>query len=410
MSKPSNTKKKYTPNYGVSTLDQDERRSNRYVVWAALAVILVALGWASIFSLDEVTVGQGKVMPTSGGQVVQSLDSGILREIFVHEGQQVSKGEALLRVDDVRAGSIYRESFEKWLFLTAQSARLRAEAYDMPLDFPSSLAEHPEIINRETQAFKARKEAKDQQVAAHQKSLKALAREITLTAPLVKQGVVSEVELLRLQRQEAGLEGQIAELRTRYFANANNELINVASELAQTSEMLRNYEDVYKRTVIRAPMQGAIKEIKVTTIGAVVASGEVIMEIVPLHEEMMVEAFVPPSELAYLKVGHPVTVKLSAYDYGHYGGLDGVVESLSADALADESKSGGRKSTNPVDIEPGFYKVMIKILNPGIERKGMKLIPRPGMTATVDILTDHKTVLEYLFRPAQTLKEVLRER
>jgi adhesin transport system membrane fusion protein len=409
MSKPSNAKK-YSSNYGVSTLDQDDRRSNRYIIWATLVVFLAALGWASVFSLDEVTVAQGKVIPTSKGQVVQSLEPGLLREILVHEGQAVSEGEVLLRIDDVRAGSIYREAFEKWLSLTAQSARLRAEAYDMPLDFPASLKEHPEIVKRESQAFKARKDAIDQQVVALQKSLKALSREIALTAPLVKQGVVSEVELLRLQRQEAGIEGQIAELRTRYFATANNELVRVDSDLAQASEMLRTHEDVYKRTVIRAPMQGVIKEIKVTTIGAVISAGQVILEIVPLHEEMLVEAFVPPTEVAYLRVGQPATVKLSSYDFGHYGGLDGVVELLSADALTDESKTGGRASTNPVNVEPGFYKVLIKILNPGIERKGMKLVPQPGMTATVDILTDHKTVLEYLFRPAQTFKEALRER
>lgn len=409
MSKSLNTKK-YSPNYGVSTLDQDERRSNRYIVWVTLFVFLVALGWASIFSLDEVTVAQGKVIPTSGGQVVQSLEPGLLREILVQEGQAVSEGQVLLRIDDVRAGSIYREAFEKWLSLTAQSARLRAETYDMPIDFPALLKEHPEIIKRESQAFKARKDAKDQQIVSLQKSLKALSREIALTAPLVKQGVVSEVELLRLQRQEAGIEGQIAELRTRYFATANNELVRVESELAQAGEMLRTHEDVYKRTVIRAPMQGVVKEIKVTTIGAVISAGQVILEIVPLHEEMLVEAFVPPNEVAHLKVGQVATVKLSAYDFGHYGGLEGVVELLSADALTDESKSGGRAGSNPVDVEPGFYKILVKILNPGVERKGMKLIPQPGMTATVDILTDHKTVLEYLFRPAQTFKEALRER
>jgi adhesin transport system membrane fusion protein len=402
--------KKYASNYGVSTLDQDERRSNRYIIWITLAVLLIAIAWASIFSLDEVTVAQGKVITTSGGQVVQSLEPGILREILVQDGQQVAEGEVLLRLDDVRAGSIYREAFEKWLSLTAQSARLRAEAYDMPLDFPASLKKHPEIIKRESQAFTARKNAKDEQVVAFKKSLKALSREITLTAPLVKQGVVSEVELLRLQRQEAGIEGQIAELRTRYFATANNELVRVDSELAQISEMLRTYEDVYKRTVIRAPMQGVIKDIKITTIGAVVSAGEVILEIVPIHEEMLVEAFVPPTEVAYLKLGQRATVKLSAFDYGHFGGLEGVLELISADALTDESKSGARATHNPVNIEPGFYKILIKILNPGIERKGMKLIPQPGMVATVDILTDHKTVLEYLFRPAQTLKEALRER
>jgi adhesin transport system membrane fusion protein len=409
MSKLPKTKK-YSPNYGVSTLDQDERRTNRYIIWVTLAVLLVALAWASVFSLDEVTVAQGKVITTSGGQVVQSLEPGILREILVQEGEEVSEGEVLLRLDDVRAGSIYREAFEKWLTLTAQAARLRAEAYDTPLEFPSSLDEHADIIKRETRAFTARKNAKDEQIVASKKSLKALSREIALTAPLVKQGVVSEVELLRLQRQEAGIEGQIAELRTRYFANSNNELVRTGSELAQMSEMLRSHQDVYKRTVIRAPMQGVVKEIKVSTVGAVIGAGQTILEIVPIHEETLVEAFVPPTEVAFLKVGQPATVKLSAFDFGHFGGLEGVVELISADALADESKGGGRGASNPVDIEPGFFKILIKIVNPGIERKGMKLTPQPGMTATVDILTGQKTVLEYLFRPAQNVREALRER
>jgi len=402
--------KKYSSNYGVSTLDQDERRSSRYVIWGTLLVVLAALAWSAIFSLDEVTVAQGKVIPTSRGQVVQSFESGILREILVQEGQKVSEGEVLLRIDDVRAGAVYREALEKWLSLNAQSARLRAEAYDMPLDFPKILLEHPEIIKRESQAYKARKEAMDQQIVAYQKSLKSLSREITLTAPLVKQGVVSEVELLRLQRQESGLEGQIAEMRTRYFATANNELVRVDSELTQAQEMLKSHEDVYKRTVIRAPMQGVVKEIKITTIGAVIQAGQVILEIVPLYEEMVVEAFIPPTEVAYLKVGQPATVKLSAYEFGKYGGLEGVVELLSADALSDESKTGARTASNSVNIEPGLYKVLVKILNPGVERKGMKLVPQPGMVATVDILTSHKTVLEYLFTPVQTLREALRER
>jgi adhesin transport system membrane fusion protein len=157
-------------------------------------------------------------------------------------------------------------------------------------------------------------------------------------------------------------------------------------------------------------MQGVVKEIKITTIGAVIQAGQVILEIVPLYEEMVVEAFIPPTEVAYLKVGQPATVKLSAYDFGKYGGLEGVVELLSADALSDESKTGARTASNSVNIEPGLYKVLVKILNPGVVRQGMKLVPQPGMVATVDILTSQKTVLEYLFRPVQALKEALRER
>jgi adhesin transport system membrane fusion protein len=391
------------------SFDPAEGRASRMLVWSVLLVLIVGLIWAGMYELDEVSTAQGKVIPSSRGQVVQSLDPGILQEMLVKEGQSVVKGQVLLRLDDTRSGAIYREGLEKWLSLTAQSARLRAEVYGTALVFPKALDKLPDLVERETQAFLARKNALDKQVSAMASSMKSLVRELAITQPLVREGVVSEVELLRLRRQQSDLDGQMTEVETRYKANANNELVRVDSELAQTREILLAQEDTYKRSAIRAPMDGIVKDIRINTVGAVVGAGQTILEIVPAQEELLVEAFIPPSEIAYLHVGQAATVKLSAFDYSRYGSLEGEVTLISPDISEDESKSG-RSGTNPVNLEPGFYKLLVRIKNPGVERKGMMLTPQPGMTATVDILTHQKTVLEYLFMPIQAFKQSLRER
>jgi adhesin transport system membrane fusion protein len=170
------------------------------------------------------------------------------------------------------------------------------------------------------------------------------------------------------------------------------------------------HREALGRTTVTSPTDGVVKDISVTTIGAVINSGQVIMEIVPVDDEMLVEAFMPPSEVAYVEVGQPARVKLSAYDSRRYGELDGVVKLVSPDILIEDAKSGGRQDSSPFTFEPGFYKILVEITNAGVERRGMKMIPGPGMTATVDILTGQKTVLEYVFQPLEHLRNSMRER
>jgi len=394
-----------------SAISEDEAKWGRYLVYLVLIVVASAIAWASYFTLDEVTVANGKVIPASRGQVVQILETGILKEMKVKEGEEVKKGQVLLTLDDSRAGPVYRESLQKWQSLLARATRLRAEAYGLPLEFPPEVRDDEDLVNIETQAFKARRSALDEQLAAFEDSRTALAREIELTAPLVKQGVVSEVELLRLKRQAADIAGRIAELRTRYLTNASDELVQVDAELSQVSEILMAHEQSLARTTVKSPADGIVKDIAISTIGAVINSGQVIMEIVPTDDEMLVEAFMPPTDVAYVSVGSLAKVKLTAYDTRRYGDLEGEVILVSPDILIEDSKGGGaRPDATPVNFEPGFYKILVKITNAGIERNGMKLIPRPGMTATVDILTGEKTVMEYIFRPIESLRDALRER
>ena len=186
--------------FGVNTVEDDERRASQTLVWATGLTLLLALVWAAVFELDEITRGQGKVIPSSREQVIQSLDSGVLSEMFVREGSVVEKDQILLRIDDARSGAVFREAQEKFLALTALAARLRAEAYGTALVFPPELNEHPDLMHQELQAFNARKRSLTQSLHALDSSLAAITRELTITEPMVRQGVMSEVELLRIQR------------------------------------------------------------------------------------------------------------------------------------------------------------------------------------------------------------------
>lgn len=390
--------------------DEDAGKWSRYVVYMVALVLMSSFFWAAYFELDEVTVANGKVIPASRGQVVQVLETGILRDMRVAEGQAVRRGDVLVVLDDTRAGPLYRESSEKWRSLLAQEGRLRAEAYGQSLVFPEEVMEDAALVKRETQAYESRKQALEDQLVALQKTRTALTREIALIEPLVRQGVMSEVELLRLRREDAGVERQIAELRANYLTSASAELVRVDSELKQVSELRTGHREAFDRTTVLSPADGVVKDINFHTIGAVINSGDVIMEIVPVDDEMLVEAFMAPSEVAYVKVGQPARVKLSAYDSRRYGELDGVVTLISPDILIEDQKTAGRTPSESVNFEPGHYKLLVQITNPGVERDGMRMVPLPGMTATVDILTGQKTVLEYVFRPLENLREALRER
>ena len=419
----------------LDTPEDEERRASRWLLLATGLTVAVGLAWAATFELDEITRAQGRVIPASREQVVQSLDSGILRELLVREGDAVQQGQVLLRIDDARAGPVYREAREKAVALSALAARLRAEANGVALEFPPDVRAVPGLATRERQAYEARRQALEEQVRAIraslaateasvravQDSMLATRRELDMTQPLVRQGVISEVELLRLQRQEAelkrqladlarqqaDLQGQIVERRNRYLTDASNELTRVETELAQTRESALAREDGLRRTVIRAPMKGIVKNVQITTVGGVIQPGQSILEIVPVQDEMLVEAYVRPAEVAFLKPGQAATVKLTAYDFNRYGGLAGVLEHLSPDTLKDERN---RRPGSLPELEEGYYRILVRIREPDRVRAGMKLEPLPGMTAMVEIRTGEKTVLEYLFRPLQSVSQALRER
>ena len=391
--------------FGLLTVDEEERRASRWLLVTTVLTLAVALVWAALFQLDEVTRGQGKVIPISREQVVQSLDAGIVTAILVKEGSVVKRDDILVRLDDSRSGPVFREAREKKIALQAQAARLRAEAYGYPLEFDKDIPKA--LAARERQAYAARRRSLEEAVVSQQNALEALNREIAMTEPLTKKGVISEVELLRLRRQHADLLGQIADRKNRYTTDAANELVRVDSELAQTRENASAREDALLRTVIRAPMNGVVKNVQVTTIGGVIQAGMPIMEIVPTQDQMLVEAYVKPAEVAFLKLGQTAIVKLTAYDYNRFGGLTGVLEHISPDTLRDEKQ---KRPGVPIELEEGYYRLLVRVTDVPQERHGVRMESLPGMTATVEIKTGQKSVLEYIFRPLQSVSQALRER
>jgi adhesin transport system membrane fusion protein len=203
--------------------------------------------------------------------------------------------------------------------------------------------------------------------------------------------------------------GQRAERKNRYITDANNELTRVASELSQTKENASARQDAFVHTVVKSPMKGVVKNVQITTLGGVIQAGQPVMEIVPTEDEMLVEAYVKPQDIAFLKVGQKAVVKLTSFDFNKYGALDGELEQLSPGTVKDDRQQR-KPGATPADMEEGFYRIVVRIRDANQERNGLKLEPMPGMTATVEIRTGQKTVLEYLFRPLQNVSQALRER
>lgn len=389
-------------------------RERPWLVFLSIALMLAVLGasiwWAASSELEEVTRGQGRVVPSSREQVIQMLDPGVLSEMLVREGDSVEKDQLLLRVDDTRATALLRELQAKTQALGAAVARARAEAYGGRPQFDAELQAHTELIRRETGAYNARRRALEDSVQALRSGMALLEREIEITEPMVGRGLVSEVELLRLKRQRNDLELQLLDRQNKFRTDAAADLIKFEAELAQARETLVARADAAQRTEIRSPMKGTVKSISVNTIGGVVQAGQEIMVIVPTEDTLVVEAYVRPADVAFLHPGQKAVVKISAYDYAIYGGLEGVVENISPDTLRDE-----RRSATPVadvaDEAHSYYRVLVRTRANALTTPDGRVLPIiPGMTASVEMLTGRKTVLQYLMKPLNRASEALRER
>lgn len=385
-----------------------ERQSAPKISWALyfMAIFLIAaLVWAKYARVEEITEGAGKVIAVSGEQVIQSLEGGILSELNVKEGETVERGQPLLRLDPVRTHAAYQESYSKSVALMASAARLKAEVFNKPLQFPRDVAAHPDIVINETETYNARKRSLEHSVASLERSLQISEQELALTEPLVAKGLVSDLELLKARRQTNDLRMQIAERKNKFSAEANLDLVRVESELSQSKHNAAGREDTMKRTVIKAPVRGIVKNIRVKTIGGVMQPGSDIMEIVPLGDELIVEAKIRPKDVAFLRPGLSAMVKVSAYDYAIYGGLAGKVELVSADTLRED-----KQSTLKNGGEETYYKVVVRTVLAKLKRGDKEFPIMPGMITTVEIRTGEKTILDYLLKPVFKAQEAFRER
>lgn len=434
----------FTPERLAASLESPSLRA-RFTLWAVTLLVGSAVLWAHHARVDVVTSGEGKVIPSSQVQTVQNLEGGIVAEIPTKLGQRVAQGDVLMRIDDTRFKASFQEARARDDALRARIARLSAEAQGVAFASTKDLGRSsPALIEQERALFESRRqeqqssiEVLSRQVEQRQRELgerKArdvqlrqshalVLKELEMTRPLLRQGVVSEVEVLRLERQASDLKGEldasamaiprleaaisetrqrIQESQARFRAEAARELSQVRAEQSAISAANSANEDRVSRTLVRSPVNGTVKTIRVATLGGVVQPGMDLFEIVPSEDGLVIETHVRPSDIAFLAVGQEAIVKISAYEFAIYGGFPGRVEHISADTLMPEK---------PTERPEPYYRVRVRITSDKTTRTGMPLPIIPGMTATVDVVTGRRSVLDYLLNPIVRIRDsALRER
>ncbi|MCL2916992.1 HlyD family type I secretion periplasmic adaptor subunit [Shewanella litorisediminis] len=438
----------------------DAPTSHRLTIWALTSLIFAFLIWAYFAELDQVTVGTGKVIPSSQIQVIQSLDGGVLQELFVREGNIVTKGEPLARIDDTRFRSDFAQQEEEVFSLQANVIRMRSElnsitVSDMASDwreqvrivkqdlvFPEALnAQKPEMIARQQAEYNGRLDNLENQleilarqiqqrqqeneelttkIATMTTSFQLISRELELTRPLAQKGIVPEVELLKLERTVNELQGELKAMRQLrpkikatldeailkrreavfvFAADARAQLNEMQTRLSRMSEAQVGAQDKVSKAVITSPVNGTVKTVHINTLGGVVQPGVDIMEIVPSEDQLLIEAKITPKDIAFLHVGLPAVVKVTAYDFTRYGGLQGTVEHISADTTQDEEGNS-------------FYLIRVRTAESSLVKDdGTEMPIIPGMLTSVDVITGQRSILEYILNPILRAKDTaLRER
>ncbi len=411
---------------------ESEPIRTRALLYVIVSVVVALLVWSALANIDQVTRGEGKVIPSRQVQIVQSVDGGVVTEILVKEGDVVEQGQLVLRLDATRFASTLRENRAELLALEARAARLQALAAGLPFEPKQELVEAiPDVVAQESALYdstleegRAGRTIAEQQLSQREqerkgararleqarRGLELAARELQVTRPLFETGAVSEVELLRLEREVARLRGdrqqadaeisqltsaiaearrKVEEVELNYLNIQREALSEVTVKINRMREGERGLSDRVKQTEVRSPVKGTVKRLFQNTIGGVVLPGKEVCEIVPLDDALLLEARVRPKDIAFLRPGQPALVKFTAYDFVIYGGLEAVVDHIGADTVMDEKG-------NP------FYTVRVRTLESSLG-EGMPIIP--GMVAEVDVLTGKKTILASLLKPILRAKQ-----
>ncbi len=412
-----------------------ERRLPHVLLASVVIFVVLALTWAAFFKIEEVARGEGRVITRSQVQVITNLEGGIIAEVLVREGDLVKKDQPLIRIDPTRFASAYREGEQGATALRAKIARLTAEisrtALEMPADVQKAnpvVARQENLLYRARQAEQAAKtEVLKQQLTQRESELRELKsraervaeqlalveREVAITAPLVKRGIVSEVELLRLEREQvrtrtdleqtrlsiprvaAAIEearGRLVDVDASFRAQAGAELAQAQGEYSKVAEQMPALEDRASRTLVRAPMDGIVKTIPNKTVGGVVQPGSPMVEMVPVEDRLLVETRLRPADIAFVHVGQRALVKVTAYDFSIFGGLEGKIEYVGADSVV------------PQQGEP-YYIAHVLTNSNAIDYYGKKLSISPGMIASVDVITGKRSILYYLTKPINKARE-----
>ncbi|BDF95050.1 MULTISPECIES: HlyD family type I secretion periplasmic adaptor subunit [Pseudoalteromonas] len=405
---------------------QQQPASAKLLLYLICFSMMLLFIWSAFANLDEVARGEGRVIPSNKLQLIQSYDGGMVEQINVREGQVVSTGDVLIKIDPTRYISNFRENQSKVLSLSAKVARLEALTKKQPLIFdPKLTTDAPAVVMHEQALYTSNNQELEQQVAIHKRqleqrrqdhieaqaalqqhtnALRLINRELQVTRPLLRSGAVSDIDIIRLERQAVDLNGEInrsravinrsvsaineaknkvAEVELSMINRWNNELSEARLRLDAIKETESGLADKVAQTEIRSPVNGTVQRLMVNTVGGILQPGSDVLEIIPLDDQLIVEAKIPPKDIAFLRPGQTAMIKFSAYDFAIYGGLSAEVIQISADTITDE-----RDNT--------FYLVQLKT-NKNQFADNLTIIP--GMTTQVDIITGKKTVLEYLLKP-----------
>lgn len=422
-------------------LIEDAPRIVRLTIWGVIGFFLFMVLWANFAIIDEVTRGDGKAIPSSKLQKIQNLEGGIVAEIYAHEGQIVEAGAPLLRLDDTRFVSNVGETEADRLAMTLRVERLSAEVEDRPLHIADEIRKAvPNQANNEESLYQSRRQQLQNEIgglqeqlvqrqqelrefsskqAQYRNSLQLLRQEINMSEPLVSQGAISQVEVLRLKRAEVENRGQldatslaipraesaikeverkIEETRGKFRSEALTQLNEARTDLSKAQATGKALEDRVSRTLVTSPVRGIVKQLLVNTIGGVIQPGSDLVEIVPLDDTLLVEARIRPQDIAFLHPGQDAMVKFTAYDFTIYGGLKARLEQIGADTITDEDGNT-------------FYVIKLRTDRSHLGTDEKPLLIIPGMVASVDIITGKKSVLSYLLKPIiRARAEALRER
>lgn len=380
--------------------DWISRHPSSVIVWLSLAALTLFILWARMFEIDEVARGSGKVIPATREQVVQSLEGGILAAIRVREGEVVQRAQVVAQLDPTRVESGVAETRARLISSMAAAARLRAEVNGTPLVFPPQVMRDRALVAAETALYDTRRESLDKTLGGLRESLALVTRELQMTESLKAMGAASDVEVLRLRRQEAETKAKMAEAQGQYLVRAREELARVNAEVDVQQSVQRGRTDALERLTVLSPVRGVVKDIENNTVGGVIPPNGKLMTIVPLDESLLVDVRISPRDVAFITPGQEATVKVTAYDSAIYGSLKGTVVSISPDTIRDD-----------VRRDEYYYRALVRTEVGTLKNKaGAELPIFPGMVAEVEVHTGSKSIWTYLVKPFNKVERALGER
>ena len=372
------------------------------VILGSFFILLIPfLLWSYFAKLEQISRANGQVIAVSKKQAIQSANDGVVKDIYVKEGQLVKKGEVIARLElsefkaDVEAIKANIAATE------AHISRLKAEVFKKDLVFTPLSLEYPEFVSSQKELFKRKQDALNDEIKVLQSALKLARDELNLNLPLVEKGDIGATELIRLKRQAAELEGEIINKRNKYLQESQSELTKYEQELSTLKQEFTDKSVTLERAEIYAPVDAIVNNILITTKGAKLRAGDILMELVPT-DDLVIEAKLKPSEISFIKIGQKALVKLDAYDFSLYGSFDGEVKHISSDTILEKTAKG----------DEYFFRVLVSLNGKEVFSKaGKKVTILPGMGGQIDIITGERTVLSYLAKPIiKTLDESFTER